>query len=282
MPSFGYIAGRYKNKSWGFAIESFYKIIGWPHLIRRTQARVIMNMLDLKLIDNVLDVGCGAGEFTLEISKKARFVLGFDISHSILIPAIRATQANTNLILYQGDIKNFPHPIKFFDKILVSGTLQSVDEAILMKECKRVLKNKGEIIFVVKADNTLIKNIYDWPNRPFLAGLKNFLRLPQNYDLYKTEYCHRTQMTRYYSLIELQKVAEKYGFEFCQAIFSPGKYASVLEDIVHMLAWRSGNFSFAKGLLYFLLAQPAYRFLDFLDRKHDQGNYMIAKLSIRK
>jgi hypothetical protein len=84
-------------------------------------------------------------------------------------------------------------------------------------------------------------------------------------------------MTKHYTLAELTNLAIRYGFAIDASSSVPGRYASSLEDLLHMLFWRSG-FAVVKSWWFFLFGYPVYVTLDLLDRRHEKGNYLIVRL----
>lgn len=60
---FGYMPNR------KFGKDLILRIFGYPNVIRRIQAPVIIRMLEPKRSEVVLDAGCGGGFFTYEIAK---------------------------------------------------------------------------------------------------------------------------------------------------------------------------------------------------------------------
>ena len=51
-----------------------YKWIGTPHFIRRIEWRNMLEWLDPKEGERVLDVACGGGELSLKIAERGRKV----------------------------------------------------------------------------------------------------------------------------------------------------------------------------------------------------------------
>ena len=93
---------------------------------------------------DVLDVGCGPGEFTLQLAKKARFVVGIDVSHVALELAKRnlAKAGVKNVLFRYGDIRRLPFPNETFDVVYSRRGPASVDKHTL-SEVLRVLRPEG-------------------------------------------------------------------------------------------------------------------------------------------
>lgn len=108
----------------------------------------------LQLLGNIkskklLDLGCGFGDYANIYSKKGAIVTAVDNSKKEIEHAKNLSIPNTKFMVY--DIsKKFPFKNSSFDIItssLVFDHLEDVDT--LFKECNRVLKNKGIIVFSV-------------------------------------------------------------------------------------------------------------------------------------
>ena len=93
---------------------------------------------------DVLDVGCGPGEFTLQMARKARSVVGIDVSHVALGLAKRnlAKAGARNVLFRYGDIRRLPFPNETFDLVYSRRGPASVDKHNL-SEVVRVLRPKG-------------------------------------------------------------------------------------------------------------------------------------------
>jgi ubiquinone/menaquinone biosynthesis C-methylase UbiE len=57
--------------------------------IRRREKKAVMEMLEPKPGDNVLDAGCGSGFYSLEIKRRAADVIGLDLSQRMVESARR-------------------------------------------------------------------------------------------------------------------------------------------------------------------------------------------------
>jgi SAM-dependent methyltransferase len=92
----------------------------------------------------VLDVGCGPGEFTLRVAGNAKSIVGIDPSRKALTLARRnlARSATNNASFRYGDIKRLAFPSETFD-LVYSRRGPASDSKHNLSEVLRVLKNDG-------------------------------------------------------------------------------------------------------------------------------------------
>jgi ubiquinone/menaquinone biosynthesis C-methylase UbiE len=99
----------------------------------------------------ILDAGCGIGNFLVLLSKKCKYIYGFDISNeSINICKKRIQEENIkNASVQVASLMNIPLSDKSINKIICFSVLHYLtgEETVLsLKEFKRVLKDDGSII----------------------------------------------------------------------------------------------------------------------------------------
>jgi len=92
----------------------------------------------------VLDVGCGPGEFTLIIARKAKSVVGIDTSQTALALAEKglATVPIKNASFRFGDIRRLPFPGESFD-LVYSRRGPASDSRRCLSEVFRILRREG-------------------------------------------------------------------------------------------------------------------------------------------
>ena len=137
MP-FGYIPHKTLWKS------AILKILGNPNMIRRVQAPVIMGMLNPQRNDLILDAGCSGRFFVYDIAKICRCIgIDWDINENLSY-----TMHKLSYVSYaKADVQKIPFKDKTFDTILLPSVLDAVeDDGALLKECHRVLKEKGTLV----------------------------------------------------------------------------------------------------------------------------------------
>jgi ubiquinone/menaquinone biosynthesis C-methylase UbiE len=96
---------------------------------------------------NVLDIGCGRGEFTLSVAAVATKVVGVDFSRNAIIRAIVNTslQGATNVELRLANARSIPYPDESFDLVYCRRGPATYDLKTA-RETHRVLKHDGQFV----------------------------------------------------------------------------------------------------------------------------------------
>ncbi|OFV94305.1 MAG: hypothetical protein A3F68_08895 [Acidobacteria bacterium RIFCSPLOWO2_12_FULL_54_10] len=108
---------------------------------------------------NILDVACGPGTYSLELSRQATTVVGLDLAETMLHFARRRGHrlaASTNLAFVQGDVLRLPFASARFDICLCAFSFAHFpNPKNVVKEMLRVLRSGGllAILDVVAPDN---------------------------------------------------------------------------------------------------------------------------------
>jgi len=115
------------------------------HIELPAMLKILGNIKDKK----ILDLGCGFGEHAKIYSRKGAKITGIDSSKKEIAYAKLRKIGNTNFIV--GDIlKKLPFRDNSFDIITSSLVLDYIKNLKkLFKECRRVLKKSGKMIFSI-------------------------------------------------------------------------------------------------------------------------------------
>lgn len=135
--------------------EKFYELtsnVGDMALKRRI--KTIIEYLDMKPKDRILDCGCGNGFHLMIIHNLGESKLyGFDLDKKLLIKAKKKI-GNPSVKLTYGEIYQIPYQDASFDKIVLSEVLEHIpDDLMALREVSRVLKKKGLLIITVPNHN---------------------------------------------------------------------------------------------------------------------------------
>jgi len=245
---FGYIP----NKTpWN---DLVLRIVGYPSMIRRIQAPVIMRMLKLKEDEVVLDAGCGGGFFTCEIAKRCKMSIDIDWNLSKGLSFVMGKQPKVAYV--RGDVQRLPFASEKFDKILLSSVLQMVrDDKAVLKNCHRILKGKGVLVLSVPIEYCYLKKL----NRIKPQLKKRF----------------GAQGKTYYDYDEVIELLRNEGFGIMETKYSPKKWGSLIFEIGIFL-WYHFCFPFFSSFLFPVLYPIAY-FDKFADSKQ-RGNELVIKV----
>lgn len=131
----------------------------------------------------VLDIGCGTGNYSVELARSGFEVQGIDFSFGMLKKARKKALAQGLRISFQqADFnKGLPFPNSSFDCALCAATLQCVDDPLFfLKETMRVVVPQGLICIVsvgrslkstIPPDTSFIRRTF-WAVKPLFKKTK--------------------------------------------------------------------------------------------------------------
>lgn len=102
----------------------------------------------------VLDMGCGSGNYSFEIKKYAKQVIGIDSSKRMINYAKNKYQG---IDFIYANALNIPFENNYFDVVFSSGLFEYVDKDKLTSEMSRVLKSGGVGIIWVPNKYSLLR-----------------------------------------------------------------------------------------------------------------------------
>lgn len=145
IPSTQLLEKRDEDKIFWATRSQKYRNLEWAN--RGGYLQAFLNAGSFKRGDTVLDVGTGTGIVARSVAPMVKKVIGIDICTEMLAKA--AQQPMPNVVYQIGDAYRLPFEDELFDKLtarmvfhhLVRRTQQG------MKECHRVLKSGGTIVF---------------------------------------------------------------------------------------------------------------------------------------
>lgn len=200
------------------------RLFGTPNLLKRLQARDILDALKLQPAERVLDFGCSSGYMTVEMAKLAREAVGIDVNphvSGIVIPE----RLKGRLRFLQASGSALPFEDHEFDVVLASEVLPMVpDPAEFMTQIRRVLKPGGRLVIVNGVGLETIRQAY-LNQDPRLAALKQRygIQVPDSYE----DYCERfqriagTARKAFLTEQEILSLAERFGFRVDLTRHSP-------------------------------------------------------------
>ena len=147
----------YSDKLSAEQLRQCYQIA--PLRVKQYLNAEIQYVLDkIKPSDIVLELGCGYGRVLQKLCKKAKKVIGIDISKPSLELAKKLLKGNLNYQLFQMDAINLEFPNNFFDVVICiqngisAFNVDNVDKEGLIKEAVRVTKKGGLVLFSTYSD----------------------------------------------------------------------------------------------------------------------------------
>lgn len=120
-----------------------------------------MKKMKVKVGQNILDLCCGTGDWTLDLAKvvgKRGHVTGLDFSEKMLEIAQEKIEKEQlkNINLVQGDAMALPFEDETFDVVTIGyGLRNTPDYLTVLKEIYRVLKKDGQVACIDTSHPTL-------------------------------------------------------------------------------------------------------------------------------
>jgi len=113
---------------------------------------------------DVLDAGCGYGQWSIAFSEHAKTVTGVDISSKRIEVARYLSEDLTTVNFSVAPLNFLPFKDNSFDCIFCYSAIYYADINKVLKEFKRVLKNKGLIYISTNSYGWYLMNLIKKPN----------------------------------------------------------------------------------------------------------------------
>jgi len=238
------------NKMKSYIRHWIYKIIGTLNFVRIIEWQSMLEWLELKEGERILDVACGEGVLSLKLAERGCEVHGIDLSEGAINSAKRLAEREKIACEFKVEnAEDLQYPDGYFDKVVFSSSLEHIEDDIkALKEACRVLKPNGSIILTVPSLTYLIDEKIKQRHRKIA---------------YVVNYYTRETMKRKLETTGFSMVRSKYLLNSCMTTF--------FCKIGIKLEW--------KGLLWFGMFPMAYLCLisdRFLGMK-DKGYTLMAE-----
>ena len=126
-------------------LDSFYKD---PSHLMHKKLRLVLNYV--KGGESLIDIGCGTGEFLIQLRDRFDELVGIDVSSPAIDFAEQRIRNGQNILLRFGELRSFHFPTEHFDVCLCLDVLEHVrDISGLLKEIYRILRPGAEMIVTV-------------------------------------------------------------------------------------------------------------------------------------
>lgn len=114
----------------------------------RLEKELVFSLFEIKHGDAVLDVGCGTGNYTIELAKLGADAIGIDSSEEMVGWARRKAEGERRKVFFQvADALKLSFPDDSFDLIVSNGLLCFLKEPEkALMEMHRVLKPGGRLV----------------------------------------------------------------------------------------------------------------------------------------
>lgn len=172
----------YKIQDESEQVQAIYRLFHEETRLNYSQAARVEFYTNVRYIERylkpgmrILDVGAGAGEYSLYFARKGFDVSAIELAESNVEAFRRKIQPQDQVDLVQGNALDLSrYPDGFFDIVLVFGPLYHLhkvaDQEKCMREAKRVCKPEGKLFFAFISNDFPI--LTEFKNRPdyFVAG----------------------------------------------------------------------------------------------------------------
>ncbi len=140
---------RKKDTSWGGVADWYEKHLKDDDTFHaKVIAPNLIRILNPKQGLRVLDIGCGEGYFTRLIDASGAYVEGADIAKELIA---KAKEKSPDIIFHVTAAERMSTiQSQYFDAIICVLALQNMEHLdAVVKECARILKTRGRVIFVL-------------------------------------------------------------------------------------------------------------------------------------
>jgi len=114
----------------------------------RLESQLVLRLVSDVRGRRVLDVGCGDGEFALELTRRGAVVTGIDASAAMIDAAKkRAAHHNADIVFQVATAEQLPFAAEQFDVVTAITILCFIDDAgPVFREIARVLRPGGSVV----------------------------------------------------------------------------------------------------------------------------------------
>lgn len=114
---------------------------------RRRECSLILNWLDARPGESILDIGCGDGSYTAQVARRGARVLGIDI-HPRWLPFAQRHRSNERCSFAHMNAEEMPLAAGSFDRVLSLCVIEHFGrDEIVLGHVARVLKPGGRFVF---------------------------------------------------------------------------------------------------------------------------------------
>lgn len=134
----------------------------------------LIDALNLKKKDNILDFACGHGRHTIELKKRGFKIDGLDFSsHLLKMAKENARQENLQINFYRQDVHNINLKTKYDKIFLFFSEFGLFDAKKVLRNITEILKTNG--LFLLDCDNVfrLIQYLINHPKAPYKFDFVN-------------------------------------------------------------------------------------------------------------
>lgn len=160
-----------ERQHWKNNINNAERVLGYYNRTMpfRQKRRIDMfiGAVDICQGKDILEIGCGTGNFTRELAKTGARIVAVDLSEDLLSLAKKKVFANVEYKAEDAESLSFSE--SSFDGVVGNSVLHHCNIKIVLKELKRVLRDDGKVVF--SEPNMINPHIFLQKNIKFLKQL---------------------------------------------------------------------------------------------------------------
>ena len=183
-----------------------------------------VNRLGLLGYENVLDLGCGPGQWLAGLAAHNTKVVGVELSRSALDIARQALEGADQVSLTQANAESLCFPAHSFDAVLCYSVLTYTNHEKTLDEINRVTKCGGKVIVGLAGMGYYLKHIVEGVRYRNLKAVRYGLD-PSLTHWVQAILGRRSQAITYWTRRRITRMLEKRGFDVVRS-FSERKDAS--------------------------------------------------------
>ncbi len=111
----------------------------------------------------VLDIGCGTGQFTRVLARRARRAIGVDFSANMIAAARERSAGLANVEYIQADALSWEWPVERFDGVVSIATLHHLPVEAMLTRMKHALRPGGRIAVLDLCAVPMVWNVAAMP-----------------------------------------------------------------------------------------------------------------------